>query len=111
GQLMRFPGMNGSTGMVADINRIAAQLNAAATAPGASVAAMNAMLGPVISITNGTSAVTDADGEDLALGAIPDVNHPLGDPGSRVPDARDWQQFVGSLTYTLLKLQQKVTGR
>ncbi|MBH0778480.1 MCE family protein [Nocardia sp. NEAU-351] len=109
-QLLRFPGLNGSEGMVADINRIAEQLNAAATAPGASVAAMNAMLGPVIAITSGTSAVVDADGQDLALGALPDVNHPLGDPGSRVPDAGDWQKFVGSLTYTLLRLQQRIGG-
>ncbi|WP_109526177.1 MULTISPECIES: MlaD family protein [Nocardia] len=109
GQLMRFPGLNGSEGMVADINRIAAELNAAATDPHASVAAMNAMLGPVIAITNGTAASVDADGQDLAIGALPDVNH-SGDPLSRIPDGSDWQAFVGTLTYTLLKLQAQITG-
>ncbi|MGY5308262.1 MlaD family protein [Nocardia gipuzkoensis] len=111
GQLAKFPGLNGAatTGMVADINRIAAELNAAATDPDASVAAMNAMLGPVIAITTSTSASVDADMRDLAIGVLPDPNH-TGDPESRVPDAGDWAAFVGSLTYTLLKLQQRLTG-
>ncbi|MFG3615733.1 MlaD family protein [Nocardia sp. NPDC047654] len=111
GLLEKLPGLNGAatTGMVADINRIAAELNAAATDPNASVAAMNAMLGPVIAVTSSTSASVDADMRDLALGVLPDPNHP-GDPASRLPDARDWEAFVGSLTYTLLKLQQRVTG-
>ncbi|MBF6192395.1 MlaD family protein [Nocardia implantans] len=110
-QLEKFPGLNGAatTGMVADINRIAAGLDAAATDPNASVAAMNALLGPVIAVTSSTSASVDADMRDLALGVFPDPNHP-GDPHSRVPDARDWEAFAGSLTYTLLKLQQRVTG-
>lgn len=110
-QLARFPGLDGqaSTGMIADINRIAEQLNLAATNPGASVAAMNSLLGPVIAVTTSTAASTDADFQDLALGAIPDVNHP-GDPGSRLPDARDWTNFVGTLTYTLLQLQGRISG-
>ncbi|MEV0358272.1 MlaD family protein [Nocardia sp. NPDC050697] len=110
-QIGRFPGVNGeqTTGMVADINTIAAQLNSAATNPDASVAAMNALLGPVMAVTVSTSASTDADWQDLAIGALPDVNHP-GDPESRLPDQRDWQNFIGTLTYTLLKLQGRITG-
>ncbi|MEV0685442.1 MlaD family protein [Nocardia sp. NPDC050378] len=110
-QLARFPGLDGSqtTGMIADINRIAEQLNAAATDPNASVAAMNSMLGPVIAVTTSTAASTDADFQDLALGVLPDVNHP-GDPASRLPDTRDWTNFVGTLTYTLLRLQGRISG-
>lgn len=110
-QLAAFPGLDGAatTGMVADIDRIAEQLNAAATHPEASVAAMNAMLGPLMKVTDATSASTDADWQDLAIGALPDVNHP-GDPESRLPDLRDWENFVGTLTYTLLKLQGRITG-
>ncbi|MET7770106.1 MlaD family protein [Nocardia sp. NPDC005366] len=108
-QIAKFPGINGSSGMIADINRIAAELDSAANNPNASVAAMNSMLGPVIAVTNGTSAVTDADMQDLAIGYLPDPNHP-GDPKSRLPDGRDWEAFVGTLTYTLLKLQARVTG-
>lgn len=110
-QLAKFPGLDGTetTGMIADINRIAEQLNTAATNPNASVAAMNSLLGPVIAVTTSTAASTDADFQDLALGMLPDVNHP-GDPESRLPDARDWTNFIGTLTYTLLRLQGRITG-
>lgn len=110
-QLARLPGLDGTetTGMIADINRIAEQLNAAAIDPNASVAAMNSMLGPVIAVTTSTAASTDADFQDLAVGVLPDVNHP-GDPESRLPDARDWTNFVGTLTYALLRLQGRITG-
>lgn len=110
-ELAKFPAISetAAAGMVADINRISAGLNAASTDPDASLAAMNAILGPIIKVTNGTSAHVNADLADVTIGALPDPAHP-GDPGSRVPDASDWQAFVGTLTYTLLKLQQRVTG-
>ncbi|WP_067864930.1 MlaD family protein [Nocardia shimofusensis] len=110
-RLARLPGLDGeqTTGMVADINRIAAGLSDAATRPDASLAALNAMLGPVISVTTSTSANVDADFQDLALGYLPDPNHP-GDPESRLPDLSDWAAFIGTFTYTLLKLQDKITG-
>ncbi|MCA2207830.1 MlaD family protein [Nocardia rosealba] len=110
-ELAEFPAIDGTAavGMVADINRISAGLGAAATEPNASLAAMNAILGPIINVTNGTSAHVNADLQDITIGSLPDPAHP-GDPGSRVPDASDWQSFVGTLTYTLLRLQQRVTG-
>ncbi|MEU4317428.1 MlaD family protein [Nocardia fluminea] len=109
-ELGKFPAVDGTAvGMVADINRISAGLNAASTDPNASLAAMNSILGPIIRVTNGTSAHVNADLQDVTIGALPDPAHP-GDPGSRIPDAGDWQAFVGTLTYTLLKLQQRVTG-
>ncbi|WP_328662981.1 MlaD family protein [Nocardia salmonicida] len=110
-ELAKFPAIDGTAavGMVADINRISAGLNAASTDPNASLAAMNSILGPIIKVTNGTSAHVNADLQDVTIGALPDPAHP-GDPGSRVPDASDWQALVGTLTYTLLKLQQRVTG-
>ncbi|MGW6118252.1 MlaD family protein [Nocardia sp. NPDC055165] len=109
-ELAKFPAIDGSAaGMVADVNRLSAGLNAASTDPNASLAAMNSILGPIIKITNGTSAHVNADLQDVTIGAVPDPAHP-GDPGSRIPDASDWQALVGTLTYTLLKLQQRVTG-
>jgi len=110
-QLDKFPAVSGdqAVGMIADMNRIAGELNAAATDPHASLAGMNSMLAPIISITNGTSAHVDADLQDLAIGALPDPGHP-GDPESRIPDQRDFDNFVGTFTYTLLKLQNRITG-
>ncbi|HLS77270.1 MAG TPA: MlaD family protein [Nocardia sp.] len=110
-RLATLPGLDGeqTTGMVADLNRIAAGLSDAATHPQADLGALNAMLGPIISVTTSTSANVDADFQDLALGYLPDPNHP-GDPESRLPDLSDWAAFIGTFTYTLLKLQEKITG-
>ncbi|MGN2639886.1 MlaD family protein [Nocardia takedensis] len=111
-RLARFPGLDGQqgAGLIADVNTIADQLDAAARTPGASVAAMNAMLGPLMKVLDATSASTDADMQDLAIGFLPDPNHPGGDPASRLPDQRDWENFIGSFTYTLLKLQGRLNG-
>ncbi|WP_168702501.1 MlaD family protein [Gordonia paraffinivorans] len=108
-QLGAFPSVKGGAagGMMDDINRIAASLNAAATAPGASLAAVNRILGPIIKLTNATSGHTDVAISQFALGAFDDPNH-KGDPGSRLPDMRDWQQFVGSLSVTLMRIRQHV---
>ncbi|MEE2033896.1 MlaD family protein [Rhodococcus chondri] len=110
-QLGRFPAVDGTDtrGMVADINRIAAELNNAATAPEADLEAVNSLIAPIMKVTNGTSAHVDADWEQLILGATPSPGHP-GDPGSRQPETVDWENMVGALTYTLLRLQTRVTG-
>src|SRR5699024_303138 len=72
-QLGRFPAVDGTDtrGMVADINRIAAELNNAATAPEADLEAVNSLIAPIMKVTNGTSAHVDADWEQLILGATP----------------------------------------
>ncbi|WP_330255025.1 MCE family protein [Nocardia sp. NBC_00565] len=110
-QIAKFPSVNGTDtrSMVADINRIAGELNDAAISPDGSLDAVNKILGPIIKITDATSAHVNVDLQDLAIGALPDPRHP-GDPGSQLPDATDWAAFVGSLTYTLLRLQDRVIG-
>ncbi|MCR8895973.1 MlaD family protein [Gordonia sp. GONU] len=108
-QLGAFPSVKGTAagGMMDDINRIAASLNAAATVPGASLDAVNRILGPIVKLTNATSGHTDVAISQFAIGAFDDPNH-RGDPGSRLPDMRDWEQFVGSLSLTLMRLRQHV---
>lgn len=110
-QMQRFPSVQGTDtrSMVADINRVAAELNAAATHPDASLAAVNRLLAPIMKITSSTSANVDADLEQLVIGAIPSPGH-SGDPGSRIPDESDWQAFVGTLTHTLMRLQNRLDG-
>ncbi|KJF23872.1 MCE family protein [Rhodococcus sp. AD45-ID] len=110
-QVGKFPSVSGTGagGMVADINTIAAELNDAATDPNASLAAVNRLLPPLLKITNSTSAHVNADLEQLAIGAIADPNHPA-DPGSRLPDSSDWDALVGTITYTLMRLQGRVLG-
>ncbi len=110
-QLERFPSIHGTGagGMVQDINEIAAWLNAAATAPGASIDDVNRILGPIIKLTSGTSGHVDVSISQFALGAFDDPNYHA-DPGSRLPDAGDWERFAGSLAVTMFRLQQRLEG-
>ncbi|MEE3849438.1 MCE family protein [Gordonia sp. LSe1-13] len=107
--LSRFPSVKtGETQhLTANLNRISAELNRAATAPGIEVEAMNELLAPVIKITSSTAAHVDADLQDLAIGALADPNHHA-DPGSRLPDLSDADNFAGTLAYTLQRLRQKL---
>ncbi|MEV0712162.1 MlaD family protein [Nocardia aurea] len=110
-QLAKFPVVQGGEtgGLIANLDELAEQLNNAATSPDASLAAMNAMLPTILKLTSGTSAHGNVDLADFAVGALPDVNHSA-DPGNRLPDVSDWQALVGTLTYTLLKLRDRVFG-
>jgi len=108
-QIQRFPAVQDTDtrSMVADINRIAAELNAAATHPDAELSAVNRILAPIMKVTSSTAANTDADLEQLILGAVPVPGHP-GDPGSRLPDGTDAQALAGTIAYTLLRLQGRL---
>ncbi|MEU5844474.1 MlaD family protein [Rhodococcus sp. NPDC047139] len=110
-QIERFPSVQGTDtrSTIADLDRIAEQLNVAATHPEASLNAVNRLLAPIMRVTNSTSANVDADLEQLVIGAVPSPGH-SGDPGSRLPDETDWQAFVGTLTYTLMRLQNRLDG-
>ncbi|WP_083138222.1 MlaD family protein [Mycobacterium alsense] len=110
-QLVKFPSVRGvqSRSMMADLNRLSAELNDAANNPGASLPALNSMLGPMLKLTNATSAHVDIDLQDVAIGAFADLHHPA-DPGSRGPNWTDFRNFVGSLTYELIKLRDKFLG-
>ena len=110
-QLGKFPVLQGGPtgGLIGNLNRLAAELNNAATSPDASLAAMNAMLAPIIRLTSGTSTHGNVDLADFAVGALPDPNHQA-DPGTHLPNAADWHAMVGSLTYTLFTLRDRVLG-
>ncbi|WP_040795889.1 MCE family protein [Nocardia higoensis] len=110
-EVAKFPSMRGTDtrSMIADIDTIAAELDRAATDPDADFAQFNRILGPVLKLTNGTSAHVDVDLADIAIGAVPDPGH-FGDPGSRAPDASDWANFAGAFTYTMMRLHDRVLG-
>ena len=110
GQLAKFPSIagTGNRGMIEDLNTLAAELDDAATNPKADLAKVNALLAPVIKITNGTAAHPFADLQDLSIGAIADPAH-TADPGSRIPDATDGANAIGTLTHTLERLRSHLT--
>ncbi|MEV0355580.1 MlaD family protein [Nocardia sp. NPDC050697] len=110
GELSRMPGIRGdSVGLVANLGRLAAELNNAATSPDGSLVTLNALIPTLLKLTSGTSAHGNIDLEDFAVGALADPAHEA-DPGSRIPDGGDLSTIVGSLTYTLLKLQDRLNG-
>ncbi|MGW5381583.1 MlaD family protein [Nocardia sp. NPDC003963] len=111
GQLARFPSLQGTGpgGMVADIDALAAGMNAAALNPEADLDVLNSVLAIVFKVTTASSANVRADIVQLALGAAPDPNFP-GDSGARPPEPGDWTAFVGSLRYMLDRLGGRVLG-
>ncbi len=110
-QLAKFPSIRGeeTRSMMADLNRLSAGMNEASIAPGASLARFNTLFGPILKLTNSTSAHVDIDLADLAVGAFADPYHPA-DPGSRAPTREDFRNMVGSITYELIKVRDKFWG-
>lgn len=110
-QLAKLPSVRGvpSRSMIADLNRLSAELNAASLEPNASLDQFNSMFGSVLKVTNGTAAHVDIDLADLAVGAFADPYHP-GDAGSHAPNREDFRNMVGSISYELLMLRNKFWG-
>ncbi|MEZ0362420.1 MlaD family protein [Mycobacterium sp. pUA109] len=114
GQLGKFPSIAGTDrsgrSIIADANTIAASWNDVALDPESNLAALNRLYAPFIKITAG-SAISGSVGIDrLVLGAIPDAGF-AGDPGLHGPKRYDWNKLVGSIKYTLWRLQERVVGK
>ncbi|WP_299577223.1 MlaD family protein [uncultured Williamsia sp.] len=111
-KLQRFPVMReGAQGSMArDINNLAAGLNAAATQPGVDLNNSNKLFSILAGrMLAGVGAAADVDVAGFSLGPVPVGPYPA-NPESRVPDGRDVANLVGSLTYTLQRLRDKVIG-
>lgn len=110
-QLAKLPSVRGepSRSMIADLNRLSAELNAASLEPNASLDQFNSMFGAVLKVTNGTAAHVDIDLADLAVGGFADPYHP-GDAGSHAPTREDFRNMVGSISYELLMVRNKFWG-
>ncbi len=112
--LAKFPSLGGTDtsgrSAIGDLNTIAGALNDVAVSPDTSWLALNRMLPPLIKSTSGFAASGRGSLDRLVLGSVPDIGFP-GDPGFHGPKRSDWNQFVGSLKYTLWRLQERVVGR
>ncbi|BBZ43895.1 MlaD family protein [Mycobacterium parmense] len=112
--LSRFPSIGGTDtsgrSIVSDLNTIAAAANDVAVSPDTSWLAVNRLLPPMIKVTAGYSVAVSASFDKLILGSIPDIGFP-GDVGLHGPHRYNWNQFIGSLKYTLWRLQERVVGR
>lgn len=112
--LTRFPSIGGTDtsgrSIVRDLNTLAGVANDIAVSPDTSLLALNRTLPPMIKATAGGAIAVSASVDKLVLGSIPDIGFP-GDIGLHGPHRYNWDQFVGSLKYTLWRLQERVVGR
>lgn len=92
------------------MNRLAGAFNDVAISPDTSLAALNRLIPPMVKIMAGTSFSAKLQLDQLVLGAIPDIGY-MGDPGLHGPKRYDWEKLVGSVKYTLWRLQERVVGQ
>ncbi|HEX2214431.1 MAG TPA: MlaD family protein, partial [Mycobacterium sp.] len=113
-QLRKFPSIAGTDtsgrSVIADANTVARAWNDVALAPDATLYALNRLLPPFIKSTTSNAIALDASVDRLVLGSIPDIGF-AGDPGLHGPKRHDWHQLVGTLRYTLFRLQERVVGK
>lgn len=113
-QLRKFPSINGTDtsgrSVIADANTIASAWNDVALAPDATLYSLNRLMPPFIKSLTSSSIALDASADRLVLGSIPDIGYD-GDSGLHGPKRHDWHQLVGTLKYTLFRLQERVVGK
>ena len=112
--LARFPSIGGTDtsgrSVVRDLNTLAGAANDIAISPDTSWLPLNRMLPPLIKSTSGFAVAGSGSLDRLVLGSIPDIGFP-GDVGLHGPHRYNWNQLIGSLKYTLWRLQERVVGR
>ncbi len=112
-QLRKFPSVAGTDtsgrSVIADADKVAGAWNDVALSPDASLYSLNRLMPPLVKATSGSGLSVRASIDRLILGSIPDIGF-AGDPGLHGPKRYNWHQLVGSLQYTLLRLQERVVG-
>ncbi|MGV0852365.1 MCE family protein [Mycolicibacterium phlei] len=113
-QARRFPSVAGTDdsgrSVIADANTIAKAWNDVALAPDATLYALNRLMPPFIKTMSSNAVALDASVDRLVLGHIPDIGF-AGDQGLHGPKWSDWHHLVGTLKYTLFRLQERVVGK
>lgn len=114
GQLTKFPSIAGTDtsgrSVIADANTIAGAWNEVAQTPDATLYALNRLMPPFIKSTTGNAIAVRVSIDRLILGSIPDIGF-AGDRGLHGPKRYNWHQLVGSLQYTLFRLQERIVGK
>lgn len=113
-QLRKFPSIAGTDtsgrSVIADANRIAGAWNDVVLTPDASLYALNRLMPPFVKATTSNAIAVRASIDRLVLGSIPDIGF-AGDTGLHGPKRYNWHQLVGSLQYTLYRLQERIVGK
>jgi virulence factor Mce-like protein len=112
--LRRFPSIAGTDtsgrSVISDANEIARAWNDVALTPDATLFALNRLMPPFIKSTASNAISVRVSIDRLILGSIPDIGF-TGDPGLHGPKRYNWEQLVGSIKYTLWRLQERVVGK
>lgn len=113
-ELRKFPSVAGTDtsgrSVVKDADTIAAAWNDVALAPDATLAALNRLMPPLVKATSSSAMSVRVSIDRLVLGSIPDIGFG-GDAGLHGPKWNNFQQIIGSLKYTLWRLQERVVGQ
>nr|WP_319448796.1 MULTISPECIES: MlaD family protein [unclassified Mycobacterium] len=113
-QLKKFPSIAGTDtsgrSVISDANDVARAWNDVALAPDATLYALNRLMPPLVKATPSNAISVRASIDRLVLGSIPDIGFG-GDIGLHGPKRYNWQQLVGSIKYTLWRLQERVVGK
>jgi virulence factor Mce-like protein len=112
--LARFPSIGGTDtsgrSMIRDLNTIAGAANDVAVSPDTSLFALNRLIPPLVKSTSGSAISVHVGVDKLILGSLPDIGYP-GDIGLHGPHHYNMNLLVGTLKYTLWRLQERVVGR
>ena len=113
-QLRKFPSVAGTDtsgrSVIADANEVARAWNDVAMTPDATLYALNRLMPPFVKSTTSNAIAVNASVDRLVLGSIPDIGF-AGDPGFHGPKRYNWHQMVGSVQYTLYRLQERIVGK
>jgi virulence factor Mce-like protein len=112
--LARFPSIGGTDtsgrSVIRDLNTIAGAANDVAVSPDTSFLALNRLIPPLVKSTAGNSISVNVSVDKIMLGSLPDIGFP-GDIGLHGPHHYNVNLLVGTLKYTLWRLQERVVGR
>ena len=112
--LARFPSIGGTDtsgrSMIRDLNTIAGAANDVAMSPDTSWLSVNRLIPALVKSTAGNSISVNVGVDKIMLGSLPDIGFP-GDIGLHGPHHYNVNLLVGTLKYTLWRLQERVVGR
>ncbi|WP_406815514.1 MCE family protein [Mycobacterium sp. M23085] len=112
--LARFPSIGGTDtsgrSMIRDLNTIAGAANDVAMSPDTSWLSINRLIPALVKSTAGNSISVNVSVDKIMLGSLPDIGFP-GDIGLHGPHHYNVNLLVGTLKYTLWRLQERVVSR
>jgi virulence factor Mce-like protein len=113
-QLRKFPSIGGTDtsgrSVIADANEVARSWNDVVLTPDATLYSLNRLMPPLIKSTTSGALAVNASFDRLVLGSIPDIGF-AGDAGLHGPKRYNWHQLVGTVQYTLYRLQERIVGK